>query len=130
MNERAISGFQKWADLSGAIYDIISIANRSLPSDLVVFMVYHEESTYTDEGVKVRRIGTEGKQLGRMVLESMATVVLFTRVEFKDGKENSYFFQTQTDGQSTGKSPIGMFDEFEIPNDYQYVVERLNAYNN
>jgi len=66
MNERAISGFQKWADLSGSVYDIISLINSQMPDDMVVIICYHEDTFFTDDGIKVRRIGTEGQQLKRM----------------------------------------------------------------
>jgi hypothetical protein len=39
-------------------------------------------------------------------------------------------FATQTDGETTCKSPMGMFDEEMIPNDLQYVKECIQKYEN
>lgn len=64
-----------------------------------------------------------------VTLEGLFTVVLFTRVKKgKDGME--YYFVTQTDGVTTAKSPKGMFETLEIPNDLNYVIQKMNEYNN
>jgi hypothetical protein len=73
---------------------------------------------------------TAGKQLDKIVLESMSSIVLFTHIE-SDGKgKNEYFFQTQTDGVSTAKSPAGMFEDYQIPNDLQMVKDTMFKYYN
>lgn len=129
MKERGITGFQKWTDLSGCIYDLISIVNKQLPEYLTVFALFHEEAYFNDDGIKIRRIATEGKQLSRMSIESMGSIVLFTTVKHSGkGEPNKYNLQTQTDGQSTAKSPMGMFDNFEIPNDFQEVLEKIEQF--
>jgi hypothetical protein len=78
--------------------------------------------------VKVRA-KTAGKLIDNVVtLEGLFTTVLFTKVrKGKDAME--YFFTTQTDGATTAKSPRGMFDTLEIPNDLNYVITKMNEYN-
>ena len=46
-----------------------------------------------------------------------------TRIE-NDG----YFFQTQSSGFDPCKSPMGMFDEMLIPNDLNYVIQKIKQY--
>ena len=81
-----------------------------------------------NKDVKVRA-KTAGKLIDNVVtLEGLFTTVLFTKVrKGKDAME--YFFTTQTDGATTAKSPRGMFDTLEIPNDLNYVITKMNEYN-
>ena len=80
--------------------------------------------------VMTDKVMTAGKQLDKIVLESMSSVVLFTHIE-SDGKgKNEYFFQTQTDGVSTAKSPAGMFEDYQIPNDLKMVKDTMHKYYN
>ena len=128
MGERHIKGFEKWASLSGGIYDIFTIINQTIPDNVDVFVLAHSDEGYTDMGAQYRKVMTAGKQLDKIVLESMSSVVLFTHIE-SDGKgKNEYFFQTQTDGVSTAKSPTGMFKDYQIPNDLQMVKDTMNKY--
>ena len=62
-------------------------------------------------------------------LEGLFTIVLYTNVEKKDEKLN-YTFVTQNDGSNTCKSPRGMFEEYKIPNDLQYVLTKVHEYQN
>ena len=130
IGERHIKGFEKWASLSGGIYDIFTVINQVIPDDVDVFVLAHSDEGYTDMGAQYRKVMTAGKQLDKIVLESMSSVVLFTHIE-SDGKgKNEYFFQTQTDGVSTAKSPAGMFEDYQIPNDLQMVKDTMDKYYN
>jgi len=130
MGERHIKGFEKWASLSGGIYDIFTVINQVIPDDVDVFVLSHSDEGYTDMGAQYRKVMTAGKQLDKIVLESMSSVVLFTHIE-SDGKgKNEYFFQTQTDGVSTAKSPAGMFEDYQIPNDLKMVKDTMHKYYN
>jgi len=130
MGERHIKGFEKWASLSGGIYDIFTVINQVVPDDVDVFVLSHSDEGYTDMGAQYRKVMTAGKQLDKIVLESMSSVVLFTHIE-SDGKgKNEYFFQTQTDGVSTAKSPAGMFEDYQIPNDLKMVKDTMHKYYN
>jgi hypothetical protein len=127
MRDRHIKGFDKWSDLSGFIYDIVQLSNTALPDDMIVYILAHTEVGYSDTGAMFRKIQTAGKALDKIVLESMSTIVLFTHIKHANGK-NEYFFETQTDGVSTAKSPEGMFEEYLIPNDLVLVTEAINKY--
>lgn len=127
MRERNIKGFDKWSDLAGGVYDIIQFANNHMPDDMTVVLMAHMAEGFTDTMTQYRKIQTSGKQLDSIALESMATIVLFTHVKHNNGV-NEYFFETQSDGISTAKSPEGMFESFLIPNDLNLVVEAVNQY--
>jgi hypothetical protein len=74
---------------------------------------------------------TSGKFLDDQIyLDSLFTVILYTKPileDFKTGKMK-YQFMTQSDGESTCKSPFGMFSERFIPNDLGYVKDKLEEY--
>ena len=65
---------------------------------------------------------TSGKKLNKIVLESKFTTVLLAKSV--DGK---YLFETQANN-STAKSPMGAFDNFEIENDIVSVIEALEDF--
>ena len=92
--------------------------------------MFHEDVKMNEHGVFYRRILVNGQKLKDYKLESRFTTVLFTRVEYGNGKApNKYYFETQG-YRSTGKSPMGMFSNFLIPNDLDYVVRRVNEFEN
>ena len=130
MGERHIKGFEKWSNLSGGIYDVFTVINQVIPDDVDVFVLAHSDEGYNDMGAQYRKVMTAGKQLDKIVLESMSSVVLFTDVK-SDGKgSNEYMFQTQTDGVSTAKSPNGMFDDYLIPNCLRSIKTVMEKYYN
>lgn len=62
----------------------------------------------------------------KIVIEGLFSIVLLAQSSRTEiGTE--YNFITQTDGKSTIKSPMGMFD-LKIPNDLQIVSDLINQY--
>lgn len=125
---RKQKGYDKWTDLSGNIYDIIDIINTKMRDDIIVYVMFHPEESINDEGQSIRRIAVQGKQLEKVSIESFASVVLFSRVEKLPQQPAKYLFETQTDGISTAKTPMGMFDEDEIDNDLVIVSQRIREF--
>lgn len=62
-----------------------------------------------------------------VTIEGMFTVVLYTSLK-KSGSVLEYTFVTQNTGNNTGKSPKGMFDTLEIPNDLEFVKNKMIEY--
>ena len=56
------------------------------------------------------------------------SIVLFGRAKKNDDDGLDYGFETQNNGENTCKSPMGMFEDFFIPNDLQYVKECIQKY--
>jgi hypothetical protein len=65
---------------------------------------------------------TNGRKLEKIVLESKLTTVLLA-----DCHDGNYVFHTHAD-RSSVKSPIGAFEEDEIPNDITEVIKALEEY--
>lgn len=70
-----------------------------------------------------------GKKLTRVQPEGFYPIVLMTRVEYGDEGDNKYYFQTKAN-HSSAKTPLGMFDKFEIPNSLKLVDEAVRKYYN
>lgn len=128
MRRAGETGFAKFNIIGKNIYDVADIHNK-LREDLTVVYINHDDETTDAMGDRKIKAKTIGKVVDNVItLEGLFTVVLFTKV--KKGKEGmEYYFITQTDGATTAKSPRGMFDTLEIPNDLNLVVSKMNEYN-
>lgn len=62
-----------------------------------------------------------------LLLEGLFTIVLYSTVSKRSSKVQ-YEFVTNHDGEYPAKSPYGMFDEINIPNDMGYVIEKIREY--
>jgi hypothetical protein len=119
--------FDKWADLASDVWTTIQVCGDLRP-DLVVYMLFHSQSVMDDDGLRETKILTNGKKLNKIQLETKMTVLLLAKVKNISEGKNEYVFQTQSN-QSTAKSPDGMFDKFEIPNNLGLVDRTYRIYN-
>lgn len=104
----------------------MSIAN-GLRDDLVIYFTGHV-TLYTDvDGNESKCLITNGRKLEKIKLESKLPIVLFGTVERGSNGNNKYYFETQSN-RSTAKSPLGMFDEFKIPNSLSLVDSKIREY--
>lgn len=118
--------FDKWADLAREIYEMIYTANTLRP-DLVIYFMGHV-TLYTDvDGNESKCLVSNGRKLEKIKLESKLPIVLFTNVERESSGSNKYYFETQSN-RSTAKTPMGMFDEFKVPNSLALVDETIREY--
>jgi len=116
-------GYDKWQDLAMSVWDLVSNAHLYRDDLTVVFMA-HTQTERDDSGFYFTRIKTSGKKLDKIVLESKFTTVLLSKCV-----EGKYVFETQS-RNSTAKSPLGVFEEFEIENDITEVIKRLEDFEN
>ena len=114
-------GYDKWQDLATCIYYLVDDALVVRP-DLNVFFIAHTQTDMDDTGYKFTHIKTSGKKLDKIVLESKFSTVLLAKCV--DGK---YLFETQSE-KSTAKSPLGMFENREIPNDINIVLKAIEEF--
>jgi len=118
--------YDKWMDLARDIYELISVCN-GLRDDLIIYFMGHV-TLYTDvDGNESKCLITNGKKLEKIKLESKLPIVLFGGVEKDTNGKNKHYFETQAN-RSTAKSPIGMFDEFTIPNSLRLVDDKIREY--
>ena len=114
-------GYDKWVDLATCVWDLI-VNCYDYRDDLTIVFTAHTQTETDDSGYRFTRIQTSGKKLNKIVLESKFTTVLLAKCV--DGK---YLFETQANN-STAKSPMGAFDDFEIENDIVKVIDALKDF--
>jgi len=113
--------FKLYNSIGDTVYDFMNFLQMELPEDVIVYLIMHEEETDTGK-IKLRTIG---KLIDRHVcLEGMVTICLHC-VATRDGQ---HLFRTQSDGLDLSKSPAGMFDSIEIPNDLAAVDKRIREF--
>ena len=114
------TGFQKFTDIGCNFRNLIHLVNNELPDDVIVYFLHHPE---TDSNTGKLKAKTIGKLLDeKLTLEGCFDIVLFCRT---DGQE--HWFQTQSDGTNTAKSPEEMFED-KIPNDLAIVDSTIRDY--
>ena len=115
--------YDKWADLAQCIWNLVDAA-YTLRKDLTIIFMAHTQTERDDSGYLFTRIKTSGKKLDKICLESKFTTVLIAKC-----LNGQYIFETHAKN-STAKSPMGLFEEDEIPNDITEVIKALEAYEN
>lgn len=121
-------GFTKFSIMAKDMVDLFRTA-RTLRDEITVFYITHPETIEDGGEIIGYKIKTAGKLIDNQVLlEGLLTVCLYTLVEeAKDGTA-SYNFVTNRFRKLPAKSPDGMFDDLKIPNDLQFVVDKVNEY--
>lgn len=125
-------GFDKYNELADHFRKIIAEGN-SLRPDITVFMLLHTETVEADGSVIGYKASTVGKLLDKMYnpIESVS-ITLFSQPKYDDKGKPAFGFYThpmRVDGITIpSKSPDGMFKEDFIPNDLQYVLDKMKEY--
>lgn len=124
VSRKNFKGWDVVNNYNAKLYELFSAMQAS---NKHVFVLGHPEITNTAHGETVKALKVKGKEW-EGVTERVASIVLYATVEADGQGNNKYFFQTQTDGMTSAKSPPGMFDSYLIPNDYALVLEAINQY--
>ena len=112
-------GYNKFTDVALNFRTLVDRIIRNTPDDVIVYFLHHTETTDTGK-IKAK---TSGKMLdNQLTLEGLFSIVLLCKT---DGQE--HYFETQSDGYSTCKSPMGMFD-LKIDNDLKMVDDKIREY--
>lgn len=114
------ASFELYNDIADSYYSLIKFITDELADDLIVYVIMHE--TVDDYG------NVKPQTLGRLLDEKVCIPGMFTIVLRALKKEGKYFFVTNSDGNDTCKSPIGLFADEYIDNDIQFVDKELRKY--
>ena len=127
MDRAQEKGFQKFTDIAQKFYSVLK-AGMTMRDDLNVIMTCHSENVGTADDPQLK-IKTLGKMIDNSItVEGLFTYVLFTSIHKGDDDKAMYVFQTHSDGTTTAKTPFGCFEEDYIPNDLQYVLDKIAEY--
>lgn len=112
-------GYNKFTDVALNFRNLVDFVIKKTPADTIVYFLHHTETTDTGK-IKAK---TSGKMLdNQLTLEGLFSIVLLCKT---DGQE--HYFETQSDGYTTCKSPMGMFT-FKIDNDLNLVDTTIREY--
>lgn len=118
-NRAKEKGYDKFTEIAVDFYNLVQTAIK-MPPDCIVYFLHHIEQTDTGR-IKAKTIGKMLDQ--QLSLEGLFSVVLLCKT---DG--NRHWFETQSDGFTTAKSPMGMFEQREIDNDLKFVDSKIREY--
>ncbi len=121
-------GYDKFTQIAANLAQVAKMP-KDLRDDLTVFFLTHSEDSTDINGNRKIKAKTIGKMIDNtLTLEGLFSIVLFGKVNKNDDGELEYGFETQNSGENTCKSPQGMFDDFFIPNNLQYVKDCIQKY--
>jgi hypothetical protein len=119
-NRAKETGYGKFTDFALNFYNLVQTVINDTSADTIVYFLHHTE--LDDFGhLKAK---TVGKMIdSKLTLEGMFSIVLLCGT---DGKE--HWFETQSDGSNTAKTPLNMFVEKRIGNDLKMVDDTIREY--
>lgn len=118
-NMKGNQSFELYNDIADTMWNLIQFC-KNFPNDVNVYFLFHEDTN--DFGIT--QIKTIGKLLdSKVCIEGMSTIVI--RCMSKDGE---HYFRTVTDGSDLTKTPRGMFDADEIPNNLKLVDDKIREF--
>jgi hypothetical protein len=113
------TGYGKFTTMAINFYNLVQQVIRNVPDDVIVYFLQHTEKT--DDG------RTKAKTLGKMLDNQLTLEGLFSIVLLCKADGTRHYFETQSDGSTTAKSPMGMFER-EIDNDLKMVDTAIREY--
>ena len=121
-------GYDKFTQIAANLAQVAKMP-KDLRDDLTVFFLTHSEDSTDINGNRRIKAKTIGKMIDNtLTLEGLFSIVLFGKVNKNDDGVLEYGFETQNSGENTCKSPQGMFEDFFIPNNLQYVKDCITKY--
>ena len=108
-------GYDKFTHIAANFRNLIHFVNELDDDNKIVYFLHHTES----DGEGREKVKTIGKMLDeKLTVEGCFDIVIYC-------KDHTFF--TQSNNESTAKSPEGMF-EIEMPNDLKLVDQKIREY--
>ena len=114
-------GYEKYTEIARDFRNMVDTIVKDTSGDTIVYFLHHVEQR--DDGHYKAK--TSGKMIDNwLTLEGLFSIVLMA---VTDGKKHQFI--TQSDGTTTCKSPMEMFN-MEIDNDLKFVDATIREYYN
>jgi len=121
-------GYDKFTQIASNLAQVAKMP-KDLRDDLYVFFLTHSEESTDINGNRRVKAKTIGKMIDNaLTLEGLFSIVLFGKVKKTEDDTLEYVFETKNNGENTCKSPMGMFEDDNIPNDLSYVRDCIVKY--
>lgn len=129
MDRAGEKGYDKFTEMAQHVMTLLRYSETMREDCKMIFLTHS-----VNEGSEVNPryvIKTLGKLLSEKVtLEGLFTYVFFTKIQEGDEGKMEYKFLTNTDGECSAKTPMGMFEERLIDNDLNEILRIIDEYNN
>lgn len=109
-------GYDKFTDMAKNFQHLIHFINEFEDDEKIVYFLHHSE-TGSDGREKCKTIGKMLEE--KLVIEGCFDIVLYCA---------DHKFFTQSNEISTAKTPEGMFENLDVPNDLKAVDEAIRNY--
>ena len=126
-NDRKKMSFDQWRDIANDVIELNMLCNTTLRKDQIAYIFGHTMLQTQQDGTEKMVFSVIGKKLTKTQPEGFYPIVLMTRVDYGDDGNNKYFFQTKAN-HSSAKTPLGLFNDFEIPNSMRLVDDAVRKY--
>ena len=113
------TGFTKFTEMALNFSGLVRFIINNLPPDVIVYFLHHVEETDTGK--------VKAKTVGKMIDSKLTLEGLFSIVLLCEASADGHRFVTQSDGYTTAKSPMEMFDK-TIDNDLAFVDATIREY--
>lgn len=113
------TGYNKFTDIALHFRDLVKYVAEGTQEDVIVYFLHHTEQDA--EGI------LKAKTIGKMLDEKLTLEGLFSIVLLCKAAKDRHYFQTQSEGVCTAKSPMEMFPP-EIDNDLSLVDKTIREY--
>ena len=126
-NDRKKLSFDNWRDIANDLIEINTMCNTILRPDQIAYIMGHVELITDVNGKEKKVLSVIGKKSKRQMPEGFYPICLFTNMECDGDGNNTFNFETRAN-QSSAKTPIGMFNDFLIPNSLKLVDDTVRNY--
>lgn len=113
------TGYNKFTEMALNFSGLVRFIINSLPQDVIVYFLHHIETTETGR--------VKAKTVGKMIDSKLTLEGLFSIVLLCEASSEGHSFITQSDGYTTAKSPMEMFEK-QIDNDLTMVDATIREY--
>lgn len=113
------TGFNKFTDIGLNFKNLIQFVITNTAPDCIVYFLHHVENSGENK--------LKAKTIGKMLDEKLTLEGLFSIVLLCEASADGHHFITQSDGYTTAKSPMEMFDK-QIDNDLAMVDATIREY--
>lgn len=128
MDRAKEKGYEKFTEMAQNAYAVLE-KGGNMREDIKFILLTHSENSGDALNPKYK-MKTIGKMLDNVItLEGLFTYVFYTEIVRNDEGLSDYKFVTQSDGSNTAKTPMGLFEDRLIDNDLNFIVEKIDEYN-
>jgi len=112
-------GFEKFTEIGVNFWNLVNEVSK-LPEKKIVYFLHHLE---------VDEFGnSKEKTIGKLLDDKICIAGMFSIVILAEKRDKEFVFDTQNDGQSPAKTPIGMFPDRVIENDLVLVDKAIRGF--